>query len=259
MVELEVVLQGFSASTSEGTLSYCSVTLLRGQRLTLVDVGYMATRDVLRQRLKEAGIEPGDIERVILTHAHWDHALNLLAFPNAEIILHRDEYEYVQHPHALDTATPAFTPDILARCRVVNTVGDGEELEPGVRVMAVPGHSPGSMAVLVDTADGIAGVVGDALPMRAAALAPVPSARMIFFDEEAAERSARRIIDTCRVIYPGHDRAFQVDGGSFRYLHPQSLVLLNPPRDEDGTVYCAIDDTPVPFETIVQPSARPRA
>lgn len=258
MPRIQTVLQGFSTSTSEGNLSYCGVTLLRGERITLVDVGFQGRQAVLMERLSAAGLGPTDIDRVVLTHAHWDHALNLLRFPNAEVVIHRDEYEYVQQPNAGDWATPAYTQDILRRARQVTTVTDGEELEPGVRVMAVPGHSPGSMAVLVETPDGVAGIVGDALPMRAAAMAPVPSARLIFFDEEAGELSARRIIETCRVVYPGHDRPFAVDGGRFRYLEPASITLVNPPRDEDGAVRAAVSEAPVPFETIVQPTARRR-
>jgi len=259
MPQIHTVLQGLNTSTSEGNLSYCGVTLLRGERTTLVDVGFQGRQALLIERLHALGVEPTDVERVVLTHAHWDHSLNLLRFPNAEVVIHRDEYEYVQQPTAGDWATPAYTQDILRRARQVTTVSDGEELEPGVRVMAVPGHSPGSMAVLVETPTGVAGIVGDALPMRAAAMAPVPSARLIFFDEEAGERSARRIIDTCRFVYPGHDRPFSVDGGQFHYMEPASLTVVNPPRDEDGTVRAAISEAEVPFETVVQPIARRRA
>jgi N-acyl homoserine lactone hydrolase len=262
VASIEVILQGFGTSTSEGSLAYCGVTLLRGEHTTLVDVGYQARREPLVARLRAAGVEPGDVERVVLTHAHWDHALNLLQFPNAEVFLHRDEHDYVQHPHTDDWATPAWTQDILRRARRVTTLRDGEELEPGVRVMAVPGHSPGSMAVLVETPDGVAGLVGDALPGRAAAMAPVPAPRLTFWDEAAGQRSARRILDTCRVVYPGHDRAFRVEAGAFRYLQPQSLIMRNPPRDEDGAIHGSVDPAPVPFEAIVEASARrsrPRA
>ncbi len=251
MPQIDVVLQGFSTTTSEGSLSYCGVTLLRGERTTLVDVGYHARRELLVARLAALGVTPEGVDRVVLTHAHWDHALNLLHFPNAEVVLHRDEYEYAQSPRAHDWATPAYMADILRRCRAVATVGDGEELEPGVRVMAAPGHSPGSMAVLVETAGGVAGMVGDALPSRAAAAAAVPSARLVFHDEEQARRSARRIIDTCAMVYPGHDRAFRVAADGFHYETPQSLVLHNPPRDADGSVHATVDAAEVPFQTTV--------
>ncbi|MSQ30946.1 MAG: MBL fold metallo-hydrolase [Dehalococcoidia bacterium] len=259
MAEIDVVAQGFGVGTNEGMISYCGITLIRGERLTLVDVGYPARRQILLQRLEERGIKAGDIDRIVITHAHWDHSLNLLMFPNAEVVLSKDEYEYIQHPHALDQATPLYLPDILNRCRAVTTVNDGEELEPGVRVMSVPGHSPGSLAVLVETPQGIAGMVGDALPSRAAAMAPVPTAGLIFFDEEAGERSARKILDTCRFVYPGHDRPFAIEGGGFKYIQPQSVTFQGMPRDEDGTLRYTADETPRPFEVTIQPSARRKA
>ena len=259
MPEIDVLAQGFGVSSNEARISLCAVTLIRGERITLVDVGYQARRVLIVERLAERGLTLGDIDRVVLTHGHWDHTLNALMFPNAEIVLSRDEYDYVQHIDPQDPATPLYTPDILARARKLTTVTDGEELEAGVRVMAVPGHTPGSLAVLVETPDGIAGLVGDALPSRNAAMAPVPSAGQVFFDEEAAERSARRIIDTCRVVYPGHDRPFRAEGGSFHYIQPQSIVFTNLPRDEAGNVAARLDETPGTFRSTIQSSARRRS
>ena len=256
MPTVEVLAQGFGASTSEGSISYCGISLIRGARLTLVDVGYMVRRELLVERLSAFGIRPEQVERIVLTHAHWDHSLNLGYFPNAEVFLHADEYEYAQHPHPGDWATPAFIGDILRRAQTVHQLRDGEELEPGVRVMSVPGHSPGSMAVLVEGTEGITGLVGDALPARAAALQPTPTARIVFWDEAEAERSARRILDTCTLIFPGHDRPFRNSGPRFEYLAPQTLALRNGPRDEDGTLWASVDPTPVPFVTLIAPTAK---
>ena len=256
MVEIDVMLQGFSTNTNEGSLAYCGVTLLRGERTTLVDVGYQARGALLLERLAKAGLDRMQIDRVVLTHAHWDHSFNLLLFPNAEVIISRTEFDYCQTPHPADWATPLFVQDIFRRAKQVTTVNDGEEIEKGVRVMAVPGHSPGSIAVLVETPDGVAGMVGDALPSMAAANAAEPSARLAFYDAEAAKRSGRKIVDSCRFIYPGHDRPFRMEAGVSHYIQPQSIVFVNPPRDEDGTMHASINPMPVPFEMIVEASAR---
>ena len=257
MVEIEVVTQGFGVGTNEGMISYCGITLIRGEQNTLVDIGYPARRQILLQRLEERGLKATDIDRIVLTHAHWDHSLNLLMFPNAEVVISQDEYDYIQHPHAMDQATPLYLPDILNRCKSVTTVRDGMELEPGVKVMLVPGHSPGSLAVLAETADGVCGMVGDALPSRKAAMADPPSAGLIFYDEEAAEVSARKIIDSCAIVYPGHDRAFAVESGRFKYIHPQSVIITNVPRDEDGTtLHYSVDESTGPFQITVFPSGK---
>ncbi|MEI7925152.1 MAG: MBL fold metallo-hydrolase [Chloroflexota bacterium] len=259
MPEIDVLAQGMGISSNETRLSLCAVTLIRGEQNTLVDVGYQGRRILLVERLAERGLALTDIDRVVLTHGHWDHTLNALMFPNAEIIMSADEYEYVQHISPLDPATPLYTPDILAKAKRFTTVRDGEELESGVRVMMVPGHSPGSLAVLVETADGIAGMVGDALPSMNAAKADVPTAGQVFFDEEIAEQSARRILDTCQLVYPGHDRAFRVKSGGFQYIEPQSITFGNLPRDEHGKIAVTLDETPGVFRSRVEPTAKRRA
>ena len=254
MVEIRTLLQGFSASTSEGSLAYCSVMLLLGQRTTLVDVGYHARLNLLIERLAAQGLAPGDVDRIVLTHAHWDHCFNLASFPNAEVVIHRDELDYIQQPNPLDWATPPWTKAIFEHSRAITPVDDGDELEPGVRVMAVPGHSPGTMATLVETPDGVVGLVGDALTSVASASFVAPG--RIFFDEAQGRASARKILDTCRFIYPGHDRAFRVEGGSFHYIEPQTLEVLFPPRDPDGTRYLTVSDAPAQTGPIIEASAR---
>lgn len=259
MATVEVLAQGFMSATSEGGISYCSVNLIRGETLTLVDVGYQGRREVVTERLGRLGVRPEDVQRIVLTHAHWDHSLNVAYFPNAEIFMHAEEYEYTQAPHPQDWATPAYIGDMLNRARRITQLRDGDELEPTVRVMHVPGHSRGSMAVLVENSEGVVGLVGDSLPARAAALMDPPTARFIFWDEEQAERSARKVLDTCDLIFPGHDRPFRNNGPRFDYLYPQSLVLKNPPRDEDGTVRGEVDPAPMPMIPLVLPSAKRRA
>ena len=91
-------------------------------------------------------------------------------------------------------------------------------------------------------------------------MANPPSAGLIFYDEEAAEVSARKIIDSCDIVYPGHDRAFAVQGGTFKYIHPQSVIITNVPRDEDGsTLHYSVDKSTRPFEVTVFPSGKAKA
>lgn len=253
MPSIQTLLQGYSVATSEGSIAYCAVTLLRGERTTLVDVGHVGRRSLLLERLSATGLSPDDIDRVVLTHAHWDHCHNVDCFPNAEVILHEDELEYTQSPHPQDWATPIWTHDVLARSHIT-TVRDGDELEPGLRVLATPGHSRGSMSLLVDTPDGIDGLVGDALPNRASAgfLAP----RLVFWDEDAARRSARRIVETCRAVYPGHDRPFRVHNGAFSYVEHTELEILHAPRDEQGVLLARFSDAPPADGPLIMPSAR---
>ena len=118
----------------------------------------------------------------------------------------------------------------------------------------MPGHSPGTLATLVESPAGTIGLVGDALPSRVAAGFLAPG--IVFYDEALARQSARKIVDTCNVIYPGHDRPFRVEAGGFRYIEKQSLTLVNPPRNEDGSIQATISDAPPPSGPIFAASAR---
>ena len=122
MATVETLLQGFGVRTDEGSIAFCGVTLLRdGNRNFLVDVGHVGRRTLLLQRLRERGLEPSDIHGVILTHAHWDHCLNVDLFPNATLYLSAAEHEYARRPHPADWATPAWTAAVLDRHPIVET------------------------------------------------------------------------------------------------------------------------------------------
>jgi glyoxylase-like metal-dependent hydrolase (beta-lactamase superfamily II) len=48
--------------------------------------------------MAEYGVSPGEVDYVILTHLHWDHADNNEMFPNAEFLVQKDELEHAQDP-----------------------------------------------------------------------------------------------------------------------------------------------------------------
>ena len=126
----------------------------------------------------------------------------------------------------------------------------GELLE----VLLVDGASKDDTVCLATTCAAALGLALRVIdnPARVTMLAP----RLIFWDEEAARRSARRIVDACRTIYPGHDRPFVVEPGGFRYIEPTSLVVTFAPRDDDGRLLASFSDEPPADAPIIMPSAR---
>lgn len=138
-----------------------------GSRLVLVDAGsarcFGPTMGNLVDNLRAAGYQPADVDAVLLTHLHPDHACGLAtadgkaAFPNAEVYVAKAEAGFW-----LDEATAAKAPKDnqpffkMARESVapyaaagrLKAYGNGETLLPGVTVVPTPGHTPGHTGYL---------------------------------------------------------------------------------------------------------------
>lgn len=222
MPEVDLLLQGFTLGTDQGSAAFCGVTLVRSTKTILVDVAHTGRRELLLAGLEQRGLRPQDIDLVVLTHAHWDHMLNVDLFTNAEIIISTNERRYASAPNPDDWATPSYTGMILERMRL-REVSEGDEIDAGVRILDTPGHSPGSITLLVEDEAGTIGVTGDALPNARCALAGTPY--LIFYDEVVARESAAKIKAHCRTLYPGHDRPFRLEGDSVTYLMPSSIRI----------------------------------
>jgi glyoxylase-like metal-dependent hydrolase (beta-lactamase superfamily II) len=232
MATIDLLLQGFSLGSNQGNLAFCGVTLVEGTRRILVDVAHNGRRQLLMERLQERGLSFDDIDYVFLTHAHWDHMLNIDLFPKARVLIHSREREYVKAPKPGDWATPAYTTQIL-ESHQLQEVRDGEEIDDGVRVLATPGHSRGSMTLLVRQDDGTAAVCGDALPNGWSVRSGMP--RIVFWDTDEARASIRKLLDTAQRFYPGHDRPFRLAGaGSVAYLEPARVHIFGWPDSGEG-------------------------
>ncbi|WP_328875364.1 MBL fold metallo-hydrolase [Streptomyces sp. NBC_00287] len=238
MPTIDILLPGFALDTDQGYPAFCGVFLVRGPdaagrpRNILVDAAHVGRRPFLWTALAEHGLSADDIDTVVLTHAHWDHVQNIDLFPSATLVLHPDERRYAHTPHANDWATPAWT-GLLLEQLPVREVLDGEELIPGVAVLALPGHSPGSIGLVVDTEAGRATITGDALHF--AYVATTGRNPLVFWDADQAEHSIRRILDVSDVIYPGHDRPFRLaPDGAIDYLAPFALTLTGIRPDTTG-------------------------
>jgi N-acyl homoserine lactone hydrolase len=226
---IDVVLDGFAISTSAGRLAMCEVVLIEGNGpdgrpvRILVDPAHVGRRVNLLDALASAGLAAADIDMVVLTHGHWDHVQNIDVFGHAPVYLHPDERRYCGRPHRNDWATPAWTGDILERMQL-REIAEGDELIPGVSVLDLPGHSPGSIGIAVQGEHGLSLVTGDAVHSGSAAL--TRQSPLVFWDAGAAVASIDRAVGMADVIYPGHDRPFRLTAGrQIEYLRPFSLTI----------------------------------
>ncbi|MEV6234233.1 MBL fold metallo-hydrolase [Saccharopolyspora shandongensis] len=147
----------------------------RGSRAMLIDAGYgpagspddpanpvigaIHGRDLL-DNLAALGREPDEIEAVAITHLHTDHIgwAHHGAFPKARVLLSEREWER-RDQHAADV-----TEEMLDRLgEQVETIHDGQEVFPGVRVWTTFGHTPGHASYTISSGGRRLIVLGDAL------------------------------------------------------------------------------------------------
>lgn len=115
--------------------------------------------------LSEAGIEIGDVKHVINTHLHWDHCSNNALFTEASFYVQDAELAYAADPLPIHRASyekkNGIKPPWLSVWDRMETVRGDTEIVPGVSVVSVPGHTPGSQGVVVQTDAGPHLLAGD--------------------------------------------------------------------------------------------------
>ena len=246
MPEIQHLITGFHVNTDQGTLGFCTVALIRGRNNILVDVGHKGRANLLRESLAQVQVREEDINMVILTHAHWDHCQNIDMFPNARILIHPNELEYAASPKRGDLATARYFLASL-QDRDVEQVVEGAEIEPGIRILETPGHTRGHISVVVETSQGLVAITGDALPWANSVVTGKPM--IIFWDEAEATESVKKLLNTSRVFYPGHDRPFRLDAGNgVQYIGGADSIRLLLSHDGVGdvTIKVAPDAPTVP-------------
>jgi glyoxylase-like metal-dependent hydrolase (beta-lactamase superfamily II) len=132
--------------------------------LTLVDCGVAGSGGQIAAAIRRLGRDPADVRQLILTHFHHDHvgaANEVSAWGDVVICAHRDDAAVIRGeatgapPVLLDWERPIFhqvpggTITTAAPVRVDRELDDGDALDFGGRAeaVAVPGHTPGSVAV----------------------------------------------------------------------------------------------------------------
>lgn len=137
-----------------------------GGRTVLVDAGAggkaYPTLGRLAENLAAAGVQPGDVGAVVLTHMHIDHwggladANGVAVFPRAELVVPAAEAAYW-----LDAATAAAAPEAdkprfagaqaaAAPYRDRIRTFDGGQAVPGLQAVPLPGHTPGHTGCLIE-------------------------------------------------------------------------------------------------------------
>ncbi len=129
----------------------------------------------LDHALAEAGLCAEDIDIVLASHLHFDHAGGFTAtgkdgaivprFPKARYVAHRAEWEDATHPHERNRASylqENFVP--LRDAGVLTLVDDGAEIMPGVRYRRSGGHTLNHQVVMIESGGKTAVFTADMYP-----------------------------------------------------------------------------------------------
>ena len=152
--------------TDDVLLEQNALVINTGERVVLFDTGVGSTKIMgpdsgrLISSLKAAGLDPKDVDAVVLTHAHPDHCWALMAddgsrnFPNAQIYMAQADLDFwtdegkLTHPQLKDFVAGTRKHLLPNRDRMV-FVRDGQEFLPGIQAMAAPGHTVGHTVFVV--------------------------------------------------------------------------------------------------------------
>jgi len=142
--------------------------------LTLVDAGLKRAPKKLLAALAALGKQPSDVKRIVMTHAHIDHAGGLERMQRetgARTLSHHDDAGYLARGEAPPGDKRSFLARVMAMlpggrfgpCSVDEEIVDGQLLDVagGLRVIHTPGHTPGHVSLLHEPSGAL--IVGDAL------------------------------------------------------------------------------------------------
>jgi glyoxylase-like metal-dependent hydrolase (beta-lactamase superfamily II) len=168
-------------------------------QIILVDTGFGGA---IFSSLQTLGIEPSQVDAVLLTHMHGDHINGLqkdgrALFPNATVYLAQQEKDHwVVRPGPNQPATPAAAAlapygDRVKTFRPAELGAPTEDLLPGIKAIASFGHTPGHTAYLVESEGKQLIIWGDLMHVQPIQF-PLPDQSVSFDTDPVAAAATRR-------------------------------------------------------------------
>lgn len=193
MSEVKVLVEGYAKRIDNGWLASSAVTLVKSSNKNIItDPG--CNRPRLIEELSKHNLKPGDIDFVLLTHNHTDHALLAGIFENARVLNTEEIYDndkQVEHHNKIP----------------------GTDLE----IIQTPGHADRHCSLIARTGKGVYVIAGDVFwwldsqeqktDKESLLKHKDPLAR----DRTALTNSRRKILQIADYVIPGHGKMFKVE------------------------------------------------
>ena len=229
----------------QGHQPQINVSLVKtGDELVLIDAGsgsnFQPTAGKLAENMEAAGINPAAITKVVFTHCHADHLWGVidefdeLRFPNASYVISVRESDFWLDPNTASNVPDALKGMARGSARILKRIDAkmqrrkaGDALAPGLTYVETVGHTPGHMAVMVESMGQRLLIGGDVLTNVAVSFARPEwrigsdhdrdrgvATRKRLLDRLAAERLA---LVAFHLPWPGHGMV-ERSGMAFRFI-----------------------------------------
>ena len=190
MNKIKVLIQGYAKQIENGWLASSSVSFVQSNgKNIIIDPG--CNREKLIEELSKNNLRTIDIDFVLLTHGHSDHALLTGIFENAKVLSSQEVYNgdnQIEHNNKIT----------------------GTDLE----IIQTPGHSPEHCSLVVPTEEGIYVVAGDVFwwtdnEEQKIDVEKEDEAHPEEVNMKKLIESRKKILDLGDYIIPGHGKMFK--------------------------------------------------
>ncbi len=209
-------------------LGFDQCYILQSEKVIMIDGGGPKQGKGFVKALERLSLKPEDIKLIVLTHGHWDHigsAKEIKSITGAKLALHQHDKDWLEKSltplppgvtawgHMFVKILAMFMPLVHIPATNVDIVlGDGDFplTEYGIpgKIVYTPGHSIGSVSVLLETGDAF---VGD-LAMNGFPLRLNPGLPILAENMEKVKSSWKMLLDQgAKTIYPAHGKPFSVE------------------------------------------------
>lgn len=190
-------------------LGFVKAFLIKGEKYILIDTGVPKSFEKIKSYMTDNGINPKDISLVIITHNHLDHTGSISKvkeLTGAPVLIHKSEDMYLSK----GVTTPVQSRNLLAKlimkimknpeiepfkADIIIEDDDSFDLEPygaSGKIICTPGHTDGSISVILDNGHA---VVGDLFSAKKAKQGTKVNYPFIYSDLDAIKVSMRKLID----------------------------------------------------------------
>lgn len=144
MYEVHTLFVGYSRPIEDGMLANCSCTLIKGQKNIIVDTMTPWDGKNLIEAIERHGLVCDDIDFVICTHGHSDHVGNNNLFLKAKHLIG----QCISYKQTYYDDSKFFDNGVY-------------KIDENIQVVSTPGHTLADVSVIVQTTNGLIGIVGD--------------------------------------------------------------------------------------------------